>query len=126
MLVIEQGNIYMTKGDDAKIEVQLFDGETEYTMTASDKLTLTVRDEPDGTEVFSVTATGTPTITIPHSATATVAVGKYSADIQLTRGSGSSATITTIWPLPNVDIRGTMKNMKNFILMAQITQGTPS
>lgn len=85
-------NVYMTRGDDVSITVDIVnDDGTSYTMAAGDVLALTVRNDYDSQSiVFSASVTGTNVIAIASSATANVAPRKYVYDIQLTKASNSN------------------------------------
>lgn len=120
MLLIEDDVIYLTRGDDAEIEITITDGDgASYTMVEGDTLTLTVRALPDADSpvVFTVTADA-PRLVLSHADTAGADVGKYSADIELISGGFRR----TVWPKLDEGARGKSRNFKNFVIMPEVTQ----
>ena len=123
MLKIIDDKIYLVRGDDAILKVELAqqDG-TAYEMQEGDIIALTVRKLPNAESevLLSVTgASGSNEITIPHAATEGLEYGEYSADIQLTYSDGRR---DTVWPEDiesSTRIKG--KNMGNFILVSEVT-----
>ena len=117
MLTIEDEKIYLTKGDDAAIEMTITDSMGQpYTMQEGDTLTLTVRGLPDDSSPVLLTATSvTSTIVIPSSDTSSLTVGEYSCDVQLKNAAGHRYTLypTTLY--------SKVKNWKNFIIMPEVT-----
>ena len=122
MLKIEEGIIYLTKGDDAVLDVQMRNLEGEdYIMQPGDTLTLTVREKPEENSppVFAaVSEPGSARIVINAQNTAEAEPGQYSADIQLTTQDNKRYTV---WP----DLEGSQRyktsNMKNFVIMPEVT-----
>lgn len=122
MLKIEEGVIYLTRGDDAVIDVQVTNiaGE-DYTMQTGDTLTMTVRDVPDSGSpvILAVTsAKGEARIIIDGDETAEINPGQYSADIQLNTQDGKRYTI---WPELEGASRYKVSNFKNFVIMPDVT-----
>ena len=122
MLIIEDGTISITRGDDAALDIAISSGESAYEMGANDVLTLTVREQPSAEfpvlmAVNSVPGSGR--ILIRSQDTAGMEPGRYSADVQLTDGNGN---IYTIWPELEGSARYKVKNLKNFIVMPEVTQ----
>lgn len=122
MLKIEDGVIYLTRGDDATIDVQMnnLDGDIYY-MQPQDTLTLTVRGAPseDSPIVFSVNSiSGSNQLIINSSDTANAAPGQYSADIQLTTQDSKRYTV---WPDLEGNARYRTSNIKNFVIMPEVT-----
>ena len=120
MFRIEDDVIYLTRGDDASIEVDLRTGDGEYEMEFGDTLTLTVRNTTgdEGELIFRVES-DTNTIVITHADTKEASVGQYSADIQLTTVDGH---VFTVFP-SNMET-GQLKsdkNWKNFWLTPEVT-----
>ena len=122
MLKIEEGIIYLTRGDDAVIDVNMCNlkGET-YHMHPGDTLTLTVRERPEETSALVLTAVGDPgaaRIVITGKDTENAEPAQYSADIQLTTYDGKRYTV---WP----DLEGSQRyrtgNIKNFVIMPEVT-----
>ena len=122
MLKIEEGVIYLTRGDDAVIDVQLTiqDGGA-YEMQPGDTVTLTVRELPkEESEIIldSSSAPGSNRIIINSADTENAEVGQYSADIELLTEDGKRYTV---WP----DLEGSGRyktgNMKNFVIMPEVT-----
>ena len=119
MLLIEDGVIYLTRGDDAEIEVEITDGAGDaYAMQDGDTLALTVREVPtaDSPVIFAVES-DTNRIVLNHDDTAGVAVGRYSADIELR----SNGLRRTIFPKPEGAMRYREKNFRNFMIMPEVT-----
>lgn len=122
MFFIEDGVIYLTRGDYAELEVAITDGDGKpYTLAEGDVLTLSVREAPDDEAKlqFSVSS-ATDRIIINNADTAEMEPGEYSADIQLTTADGKRRTI---WAHTSDDPRrrGRTGNWKNFILMPEVT-----
>ena len=120
MLLIEDGVIYITRGDDAEIEVDIRDGEgTPYTLEEGSKLVLTVREKPEATsEILLRIESDSNRIALPHEDTTSIAVGRYSADIELRIGN----LIYTIWPELEGSARYAIKNYRNFVIMPEVTR----
>lgn len=111
--------IYLTRGDDAALDVTLKDASgSAYTMQAGDTLTLTVRRTPADADVVLTVTSGSTRLLISHDDTATAQVGAYSADIQLLSGGQR----LTIWPALDGRARSTEANFKNFVLMPEVTR----
>lgn len=83
---IESDVIYITKGDDAVLEIESIaaqDG-SEYALQETDVLTLTVRALPsaDSPVLLQIDALpGSNRIVLRHADTAELNVGRYSADV---------------------------------------------
>ena len=124
MLNIENGVVYLTKGDDAVIEIELGageNGEDIFEMTEQDILTLTVREKPsaDYEALLKISSNpGSNRIVIRAPDTKAIKVGRYSADIQLTTADGK---IHTVWPELTSSSRYKVKNLKNFVIMPEVT-----
>lgn len=122
MLIIEDGVISITKGDDAALDVEISAGEDAYRMGENDALTLTVREQPSAEFPVLIavnSAPGSARILIRSEDTAGMEPGRYSADVQLTDGSGN---IYTVWPQLEGSARYKVKNLKNFIVMPEVTK----
>lgn len=122
MLKIEEGIIYLTRGDDAvlQVDVELADG-SAYELQSGDSLTLTVRADPtpESPVLFSTTAApGSNRIIINAADTSPHEQGRYSADIQLNTADGKRCTI---WPELEGSKRYSKSNLKNFIIMPEVT-----
>ena len=122
MLKIEEGIIYLTRGDDAVLDVNMtnLDGET-YEMKPEDKLTLTVREKPDESSMpllMVESQGGTARLEIRSVDTAEIDPGQYSADIQLTTQDGKRYTV---WPELEGSARYKTANFKNFVVMPEVT-----
>lgn len=123
-MIIEDGKIYMVRGDDEVLDVTLTldDGETPYEMQSGDVLTLTVRREPsqDSEVLMQIPgAPGSTRIPIRHEDTAQLEYGAYSADIQLYTADGLRKTV---WPVLEAS-RQRLKagNLKNFNIASEVT-----
>lgn len=120
---IESDVIYLTKGDDAVLEVSSItaaDG-SQYEMQTGDVLTLTVRalpsaDSPALIQIDSLP--GVNRIVLRHEDTAELNVGRYSADVQLTTAEGRRFTV---WPTITGSGRYVVKNLNNFVIMPEVT-----
>lgn len=120
---IESDVIYLTKGDDAALEVSSIAAEdgSQYSMQAGDVLTLTVRalpsaDSPALIQIDSLP--GVNRIVLRHADTAELDVGRYSADVQLTTADGKRYTV---WPTITGSGRYLVKNLNNFVIMPEVT-----
>jgi len=120
MFYIENDQIYLTRGDDAVLEVAIQTGEGErYVLQDGDRLTLSVRRQPVETspvllEVSSVTGR----LLLSHADTEKLGAGRYSADVQLTTAAGERHTV---WPLLSGRKRSQAGNYENFIIMPEVT-----
>lgn len=121
MFKIEDGVIYITRGDNAALDITAYidDGETPYELQEGDSYTFTVRkiSSRSSDVVFSVTSVN-ERIVIAHEDTENAEVGKYSADIQLNTSSGDRYTI---WPSFDVTKPSKEYNYKNFCIMPEVT-----
>ena len=120
MLLIENGIIYLTKGDDAVIAVSIENSDgSEYEMQEGDTLTLTVKKSPTDSSVVQLFAqSNDKNIALRHSETSKIKPGRYSCDIQLTTNDGYRFTIYPVLPLAK---RPIMLNYDNFIVMPEVT-----
>lgn len=120
---IESDVIYITKGDDAVLEIESIaaqDG-SEYALQETDVLTLTVRALPsaDSPVLLQIDALpGSNRIVLRHADTAELNVGRYSADVQLTTADGKRYTV---WPTITGSGRYVVKNLNNFVIMPEVT-----
>lgn len=120
---IESDVIYLTKGDDAVLEVSSIatEGGAEYELQPEDVLTLTVRALPSAQSpaLLQVDALpGSRRIVFSHADTAELDVGRYSADVQLTTAEGKRYTV---WPTITGSGRYVVKNLNNFVIMPEVT-----
>ena len=120
---IESDVIYLTKGDDAVLEVSSIATESgaEYELQDTDVLTLTVRALPSAQSpaLLQVDALpGSRRIVFGHADTAELDVGRYSADVQLTTAEGKRYTV---WPTITGSGRYVVKNLNNFVIMPEVT-----
>ena len=120
---IESDVIYLTKGDDAVLEVSSIatEGGVEYALQDTDVLTLTVRALPSAQSpaLLQVDALpGSRRIVFGHADTAELDVGRYSADVQLTTAEGKRYTV---WPTITGSSRYVVKNLNNFVIMPEVT-----
>lgn len=122
MLKIEDGIIYLTRGDDAvlQMDISAADG-AAYTLQEGDTLTLTVRELPaaQADVLFSSESVpGSGRIVIRSEDTSGLAAGRYSADIQLNTEDGRRHTV---WPELEGSMRYSVRNLKNFVIMPEVT-----
>ena len=120
---IESDVIYITKGDDAVLEIESITAQdgSEYALQETDVLTLTVRALPsaDSPVLLQIDALpGSNRIVLRHADTAELNVGRYSADVQLTTAEGKRYTV---WPTITGSGRYVVKNLNNFVLMPEVT-----
>ena len=120
---IESDVIYLTKGDDAVLEVSSITAENgeEYELQDTDVLTLTVRSQPTALMPVLIQIDALPgsrRIVFRHEDTAELNVGRYSADVQLTTADGKRYTV---WPAITGSGRYVVKNLNNFVIMPEVT-----
>lgn len=120
---IESDVIYLTKGDDAVLEVSSITAEdgSAYELQAADVLTLTVRAVPSDQSPVLIQVDSLPgvnRIVLRHDDTAELNVGRYSADVQLTTADGKRYTV---WPAITGSGRYVVKNLNNFVIMPEVT-----
>ena len=120
---IESDVIYITKGDDAVLEITSIatEGGEEYALQETDVLTLTVRALPSSESpvLLQIDALpGSRRIVFGHDDTAELDVGRYSADVQLTTAEGKRYTV---WPTITGSGRYVVKNLNNFVIMPEVT-----
>lgn len=114
--------INLTRGDDAVIEVPLYnDDKEEYVLGETEFLIFSVRVLPreDSDLLVNIASVpGSNRIVIGHHDTKDLDVGVYSAEIQLMT---SDSKRITVWPKPvgKFKIKDTA-NRKNFILMPEV------
>ena len=120
---IENEAIYLTKGDDAVLEVSSIAAEdgSQYEMQSGDVLTLTVRALPSALVPVMMQIDSLPgevRIVLRHEDTAELDVGRYSADVQLSTADGKRYTV---WPAITGSGRYVVKNLNNFVIMPEVT-----
>lgn len=120
---IESDVIYLTKGDDAVLEVSSITAEdgSAYELQTADVLTLTVRSLPSDQSPVLIqidSLPGSNRIVIGHADTAELTVGRYSADVQLTTADGKRFTV---WPTIAGSGRYVVKSFNNFVIMPEVT-----
>lgn len=123
MLKIIEDKIYMRRGDDEILEVNLSMGEETVQVGEGETLTLTVRELPsrDSAIMFSSTsAPGSNRIVINHADTADAEYGDYSADVQLMTAEGYRKTVWPGFDEENIP-KASTRNLKNFILLPEVT-----
>ena len=114
--------INLTRGDDAVIEVPLYnDDKEEYVLGETEFLIFSVRVLPREDSDLLVNITSVPgsiRIVIGHHDTKDLDVGVYSAEVQLMTSDNKRITV---WPKPvgKFKIKDTA-NRKNFILMPEV------
>ena len=123
MLIIEGDNINLTRSDDCDLvfNCRTSEGET-YALGPEDKLIFCVRaqateDSPVLIRVES--APGHNVIPLHSADTANLAVGRYSAECQLTLGGGARITV---WPSLQGSGRYREGNYRNFIIMPEVVR----
>lgn len=123
MLKIVDNKIYLTKGDDGVLPVNVTIGDGEpWEIGENDFLTLSVRELPDADSPLLLLAEsniGSNEIIIPSEDTAAMEPGKYSADIQLTDSAGRKYTI---WPDVTEIKPDARRSFNNFVLTPEVTK----
>lgn len=123
MLIIEEQDVYLTRGDDVNLEFLLTKADgVDYVMDSGDRLIFSIRELPSiESEVLATipSAYGSNVIAIRHEDTSELNVGRYSADCQLVTANGN---IFTVWPELDGRTRYKERNFKNFILMPEVTR----
>ena len=120
MLIIEKNCVFLNRGDDARLVIQITDADgADYTLQTGDSLTLTVKAKASGDSpvLLSLSST-TNEIVIPSASTAAMKIGQYSADIELRLAAGQRITV---WPLLIGKARTQECNYRNFTLMPEVT-----
>ena len=120
---IETDTIYITKGDDAVLEISGITAQdgSQYELQAEDVLTLTVRELPSTVSPVLMqidSLPGSRRIVIGHGDTSELNVGRYSADLQLTTPDDKRYTL---WPNITGTNRYMVKNLNNFVIMPEVT-----
>lgn len=124
MLKIVNNKIYIVRGDDELLQVNIHYADaqqTPYEMEAGDVLTLSVRALPLDSSPLLLQVkgeAGSDKIELTHADTAKLEYGSYSADLQLTRSDGRRMTV---WPTQLSGDRLKGKNLKNFNVAAEVT-----
>lgn len=119
MLIVEEGKIFLTRGDDAELTIVVSD----YTQQEGDTIRLTVRENSGDTDepLLEITTT-TNVLTFEHEGTELLEVGEYTADIQIDTVDGKRYTV---WPVPDTAFRSRNANYRNFIIMPEVTLNIP-
>lgn len=123
MFYIEENKrMYITRSDDGVVEMNsLVDAEGKpYELQPGDILTLTVKENPtDETAIFSTSSVpGSNRLVIRSEDTRDAEIGKYSVDVQITTADGLRFTV---WPMLEGSERTKKTNLKNFIIMPEVT-----
>ena len=113
--------INLTRGDDAELTVPLTDDAGEpYEMGETEYLIFSMREKPVPESELLLeleSEPGTDIITFTHADTADMAVGFYSAEVQLMTSDGKRVTV---WPKLTGGQRTSANNRKNFCLMSEV------
>lgn len=120
---LESDVIYLTKGDDAALEISGITAQdgSRYELHSEDVLTLTVRVLPSAESPVLIqidSLPGSNRIVLRHEDTAELNVGRYSADVQLTTAEGRRFTV---WPNIAGSGRYVVKSFNNFVVMPEVT-----
>lgn len=116
--VLEDNVIVIHRGDSATLNVTLKNSDnTTYSMQTGDVLTLTVKAEPthESPELLQSESASTA-IYLSAEAMDAIPAGQYSYDVQLTKANGDVITV-----IPELRENGSVKNYKNFIVDAEVT-----
>ena len=123
MLQIEEQRSFLTRGDDANLQVALATGAGDaWTMDPEDRLVLTGRARPDAASPVLARipgARGSDVLPIRSADTAGLPVGGYSADILLETASGGRSTV---WPRLEGGARSVSRNYRNFVIMGEVSE----
>lgn len=95
MLTVSSSNITLTRGDTARLDVELADESgAAYEMGAGDVLALTVKRSASDTDALvSKALTGSSTFVLDPADTSGLAYGRYRYDVQLTTAAGDVCTV---------------------------------
>lgn len=95
LIVSNSGEVKLTRGDTAKLTVNITDDEKQpYSVQNDDVLTLTVKKDVKDTEgLIEKKITGSDTFHIEPKDTAELDFGKYKYDVQLNTADGEVYTV---------------------------------
>ena len=123
-MIIEDGKMYMVRGDDESFEATVTDDFGEvYEMQDGDVLIFVVREQANENSpvLFQIESTpGNPEIVIHQDYTAEIPVGAYSAILRLITANGLRKTVWPKLKKDNSDI--STGNMRNFILAREVPE----
>ena len=123
MLKVIDNVIYLVRGDDESLEVNLQLGGESVDVGEFETLTLSVRALPDAASLpvfVSTSAPGSNRIVINHADTADADYGEYSADIQILMADGKRKTVWPVLEEGNIP-KAKNKNLKNFVILPEVT-----
>lgn len=121
MIYVENGVVNLNKGDDAVLTVPLkkSDG-TSYELGSREYLIFGLREQPlqDSELLLELrTEAGSNIFRFTHDDTKDMAVGFYSAEVQMMTSDGQRITV---WPKLVGSSRTSKSNRKNFCLMTEV------
>lgn len=95
MFKVNNGEIYLTRGDSARLQVDISNADGEaYALAEGDTLRLTVKRSPkDKAHLLQKIVTGSNVFTFVPADTASLNFGGYSYDVELTTASNEVYTI---------------------------------
>ena len=121
MIYVENDVINLTRGDDATLTVPMTTGDGEpFEMAGDEYLIFGVRQTPDEAAEVVLEVDSPPgenAIHLSHADTCGLAVGFYSAEIQLMTSDGKRVTV---WPKLTGARRVSQSNRRNFCLMTEV------
>lgn len=95
MFFIDGDNIYITKGDDAVLDVTLYKDDEEYIMQEGDKLYFSMKRNNDFNFTIWSSEVDEPSIEFPRATTGSWSFGDYDYSITLIYANGNKDTFIT-------------------------------
>ena len=95
MFFIDGDNIYITKGDDAVLDVTLYKDDEEYIMQTGDKLYFSMKRNNDFNFTIWSSEVDEPSIEFPQATTGSWSFGDYDYSITLIYANGNKDTFIT-------------------------------
>lgn len=121
MIYVEDNVINLNRGDDAVLTVPLKNTDkTVYALGETEYLIFGLKETPtDDAEVLLEIESelGSNVIRFQHNDTKDMAIGFYSAEVQLMTSDGQRITV---WPKLTGSSRTSKSNRKNFCLMTEV------
>lgn len=120
-IYVENDVINLTRGDDGELEIPLETDEgDEFELSEDEYLIFGVRELPiaDSPVLLEIESEpGSNIIRFRHADTANLAVGFYSAEVQMMTSDGQRQTV---WPTLTGAKRTSTANRRNFCLMTEV------
>lgn len=123
MIYVENNVINLNRGDDATLTVPLKNSDgTPYTLGQNEYLIFGLKEAPtsESPSLLEINSTpGSNVIYFRHDDTKAMAVGFYSAEVQLMTVDHQRITV---WPKLSGSARTSANNRKNFCLMTEVVE----